>query len=158
MAMKKALFLLVTAGLLGCGSAEEPQAKEEKKQRTSRPVPVAKFKPVEQTKNEKKKQPGEAGPPPPYTFGDLVFALQEDAKARQGGSGRLDGVDPRIFKPDIRHERIRVIIAEQYKTELTLPSVLKLREELCKENQMTPAQVDAIKLDDIAEAFEKNPQ
>lgn len=155
--MKKALLLLVTAGFLGCGGAEEPQAKEEKK-RASRPIPVARFKPVEQTKNEKKKQPGEAEPPPPYTFGDLVFALQEDAKARSGGGGRLDGVDPRIFKPDIRHERIRVVIAEQYKTELTLQSILKLREELCKENQLTPAQVDATKLDDITEAFEKNPQ
>ena len=152
--MKKAFFLLVTLALLGCGAGEEVQVKEEKK-RPSRPIPVSGFKsaPVK----VEKKHPGDPEPPAALTFGDLVFALQEDAKARNN-SGRLDGVDPRIFKADIRHERIRIIIAEQYNTEITLPSVLKLREELCKANELTPAQVDALKLDEIAEAFEKNPQ
>jgi hypothetical protein len=151
--MKKALFMLVMLGVLGCGAAEE--APKEEKKRAARPIPVTQFKPTP-PKVEKKK-PGEPEPPPPYTFGDLVFALQEDAKARGSSGGRLDGIDPRLFKADIRHERVRVVLAEHYKSEINLQSVLKLRDDLCKENKLTPEQVNAVKLDEIAEAFEKTP-
>lgn len=150
--MKKCLLLALALGMIGCGASEEPTTKEEKK-RSSRPVPMAKLKP-NRPKEEKTTKPGEPEAPKPYTYGDLVFALQEDAKAKQQ-AGRIDGTDPRIFKPDIRHERIRVVLAENYQSQITLPSVLKLRDELCKANNFTPAQVDAIPLDEVAEAFEK---
>jgi hypothetical protein len=154
--MRKVCFALVMLGMLGCGAAEEAP-KEEKKRPSVRPIPTTQIKPATATKVEKKKS-GEPEPPPPYTFGDLVFALEEDAKARSGAGGRLDGVDPRRFKPDIRHERIRAVLAEHYKSEITLQSILKLRDDLCKENKLTPEQVNAVKLDEIAEVFEKAPQ
>jgi hypothetical protein len=155
--MKRFAYFVLVLGLLGCGKQESRENTEEKKKPPSRVIPAS--DPYKKSpKQESKAAQKEPDKPLVYTYGDLVLAFQEDAKARQylASGGRVTGVDPRLYKADARHEAIRAVIAEQYEgAELNLANVLKLRDELCKANELTPDQVNALPLEEVVKAFKK---
>ncbi|OAI39855.1 hypothetical protein AYO40_05340 [Planctomycetaceae bacterium SCGC AG-212-D15] len=157
--MKRFLVLLLILGPIGCG--KDPAIVKVEKPRAHREVPIETPKKLK-AKDEGtsgKKGAGEPEKPKAYTFGDLVTALQDDAKAKdyQSRGGRLDARDPRLFVADARHTRLQRILAERYNSpNVTLPNVLKLREELCKANNYTADDLDKLPLEDVTKAFEES--
>jgi hypothetical protein len=156
-AMRRWLCVLLLLGLVGC--SKEQEAVKIEKPRSKRQLPIDIPKKLKAKSEETPKTPEGPARPKPYTYGDLVTALQDDAKAReyQSRGGRLDARDPRLFVPDARHTRIQNILADRYNSrDITLANVLKLREELCKANDVSAEQINAIPLEEIADLFEKS--
>jgi hypothetical protein len=156
--MKKYFFVLILLGLLGCGKeGTQKQDADEKKKPPPRPIPTST---PSKKAEEEKKAPKDPQVTLAYTYGDLVLALQEDAKARDflANGGRVTGTDTRLLKPDARHDRIRTVIRDLYMEDMSLANVLKLRDDLCKANELKPDQVNALTLDEVADAFKKKAE
>jgi hypothetical protein len=161
--MRYCLPVLLVTVVAGCDSKPvKVPAKAPEERRRVRPIPLDKpirtSAPVVKVKPPQPDDPKHAAP---YTYGDLVHALQEDAKAKEyrATGGAVGADDPRIFRPDARHEGIRNIINQRYNEEITLANVLKLREELRKANpELTAADVDKIPLTEVVDAFGKSEQ